>query len=193
MAVPSIKGAAIQAIFEDILALEAGGRISPDELEARLEPEDLEHLRRKVDVARWYPLTTYDRCTRLLCDQQRGDRDAYLQQRGAAAGKRLAESGLYPQLELADRIDRERAEKRLLADVKLMVTVFGSMLSVGKLVASQGERGSLRLEIQGASQLPDVLAPVILGMVNHLAERIDDSPRSYRFERQSADLWVFTR
>jgi hypothetical protein len=193
MAVPSIKGAAIQSLFEDILQLEAKGRISAEELEARLEAEDLACLRAKLDVARWYPLTTYDRCTRLLCDHHGGDRESFLRQRGEAAGKRLTDSGIYPQLELADRIDKERAAQRLLADVKLMVTVFGSMLSVGKLVASQDEAGQLRLEIQGATPLPDVLAPVILGMVNHLATRIDGSQKSYRFERVTADLWVYVR
>ena len=86
MTVPSIKGAAIQSVFEDILRLEESGGLATEVLEARLEAADLELLRMKLDVARWYPLTTYDRCTRLLCDHHAGDRDTYLGQRGHAAG-----------------------------------------------------------------------------------------------------------
>ena len=193
MTVPSIKGAAIQSVFADILQLEESGRIATEQLEARLEAQDLDCLRMKLDVARWYPLTTYDRCTRLLCDHHAGDRDAYLRQRGNAAAKRLTDSGLYPQLELVDRIDEKRAAQRLLSDVKLMVTAFGSMLNVATLRASQGEGSTLRLEVREASKLPDVLGPVILGMIDHLAARIDPKTPGYRFERPSPDLWVYVR
>jgi hypothetical protein len=191
--VPSIKGAAIQSIFEDIRRLVDDGAMRKDELEVRLDPQDIELLREKLDVARWYPLTTYDRCTRLLCDHHGGDREAYLRERGRAAGRRLSASGLYPQLELADRIDAARAAARLLADVRLMVTAFGSMLSAGKLVASQDAEGRVRLEVQGAAALPEVLAHVILGMIDHLAERIGEANTPYRFERASQDVWVYTR
>jgi hypothetical protein len=191
--VPSIKGAAIQSLFQDLLELEAQGELATATLEAELEPDDLALLRAKLEIARWYPLTTYERCTRILCDHHGGDREAFLRERGRAAAKRLSESGLYPQLELADRIDTARRTERLVGDVRLMVTAFGSMLSSGKLVAGSEDAGRLRLEVQDAGHLPDALAHVIHGLVNFLAERIDPDQPGYELERPDPDLWVYLR
>jgi hypothetical protein len=56
MAVPSIKGTAFQSVVEHLRRLLEAGWLSPDDLELRLEAEDLRLLDEKVLPGLWYPL-----------------------------------------------------------------------------------------------------------------------------------------
>jgi len=75
------------------------GRLDRDQLEARLEAEDLAYLEDKILPSSWYPLASYDRFIRILLDLEgRGDPE-YLVERGRRAADRLYRAGLYRQLE----------------------------------------------------------------------------------------------
>jgi hypothetical protein len=88
-------------VLLDVQRLAEEGRVSPEELELRLTPEDLAILAEKPNVAVWYPIETYDRMTRVLLEVEGGGRIDYVRQRGVAASARLFESGLYSQLRKA--------------------------------------------------------------------------------------------
>ena len=95
----AIKGTVFDIVTADILRLIEDGAISREEVEARLEVEDLVLLDSKIMVAGWYPVNTYARMVELLRDVEGGGDDAYLVERGRIGAKRIAATGIYSQLE----------------------------------------------------------------------------------------------
>lgn len=191
MTTPSIKGTAIASVFTDLLRLEEDGMLSTDELETRLEQQDLEYLREKIDLGHWYPLSCYERMVDLLIEKEGDDRAEYLRQRGWAAGERLSNAGLYAQLDLVERMDEQRREERFIQDVRLLASVYGSMFNVSDLSAREDPEDGIVLEVTGAEQLPDFLAEVILGMMNYLRRRIGADDRPYVLQRKSRSHWIY--
>lgn len=189
--VPSMKGSGIQSVFDDLLALERSGRLRPEQMSERLRDDDLRLLRQPVDPARWYPLATYERMMKLLIEVE-GCSD-YLERRGRAVTERLMKAGIYPQLELAERLDAKRLEAHLLRNVRLMASVFGAMLNRAELTAQEDPAHGLVLEIKQAGELPEMLGEVILGMVRSLAERIGFSDPPFRLVRVSSHHWRYLR
>jgi len=100
MAVPSIKGTAFQSAHDDVHALLARRAITQAALKLVLEAKDLRLLEEKVSPASWYPMDSYDRMLRLLCEKEaRGKTEEYLIARGVKAGERIAATGIYQQLD----------------------------------------------------------------------------------------------
>ena len=100
MAVPSIKGMAMQSAVVDVARLLQEKRVTPEELEVRLAPEDLRLLDDKLNPAAWYPIESYRRFVRVLVDKEAHGRvEEYLVQRGWRAAERIKGSGLYGQLD----------------------------------------------------------------------------------------------
>jgi len=94
-----IKGSGFESAVEDVKRLLERGRLDRDQLEVRLEAEDLAYLEDKILPSSWYPLASYDRFIRILLDLEgRGDPE-YLVERGRRAADRLYRAGLYRQLE----------------------------------------------------------------------------------------------
>jgi hypothetical protein len=99
MPVPSIKGTAYNSVHDDLHRMIDDGRVKPDELEARLLPEELEILDSKVLATRWYPIDTYRKLLSLVAEKDaKGRVDEYLVERGWRAAERLKEAGIYRQL-----------------------------------------------------------------------------------------------
>ena len=94
----AVKGTAIESVVADVQRLVAEGRVSRDELEARLAREDLELLEQKVVPALWYPIGSYGRFMELLFEREGRRRHEYLIERGRRAAERIRAGGLYAQL-----------------------------------------------------------------------------------------------
>jgi hypothetical protein len=161
---PSIKGSLFEAVAADVNALVARGRITREELEARLERSDLPYLDEKIGAAFWYPIDTYRR-------------------RGAAAANRLIEGGLYRQMDASVDTWGERVGK-------IMVTLAPLIFNFGKWSCST-EGGELRLEAREAVPLPEVSRVVIEGFVSVMATRAFKSDVQVRSTRPEPDRIVF--
>jgi hypothetical protein len=92
---PSIKGAALQSVTEDVHRLRNEGRITDADLQARLKPDDLRHLDEMTVPGLWYPMSVYAGLLELLRDVEGGGRDEYLIERGMHAAERLMNVGAY--------------------------------------------------------------------------------------------------
>ena len=106
-----VKGTAIASVVEDLNRLLQEGKISREELEARLEADDPEVLEQKIVPALWYPMETYGRFVEILFDREGGRRTEYLVERGRRAAQRIRATGLYSQLS-ADRSSSSCACRR---------------------------------------------------------------------------------
>jgi hypothetical protein len=158
MAEPAIKGTVVVNLVADVLALRASGRVSRDELEARLERADLEILDAKVMPSSWYPIESYRRLTELLMEKEGGGED-YLRERGARSAQRLLDSGLYEQMRRlrpggsVGIADVERS-------VKMLVVMSQTILNFGHgevMRDPQHPEKRVIIEIRGAAAYPEVL------------------------------------
>jgi hypothetical protein len=197
MAVPSIKGTAFQSVVEDLRRLLEAGRLSCDDLELRLEAEDLRLLDEKVLPGLWYPLASYGRLTELLMEVEGGGRIAYVVTRGARAAERLFAAGLYQQLARGDEIGaKKRASNERWSEheANLMTSLAGAIFSVSRWrwVGDPGVPGTSRIEVSEASALPEVSRWAAQGFVEYTTSRLSGVPTRVASERPSPDRIVFT-
>ncbi len=83
MSVPSIKGTAYNSVHDDLHRMLDDGRLSEDELEARLSREERELLESKVLATKWYAIETYRKLLALVAQKDaKGPVDEYLIERG---------------------------------------------------------------------------------------------------------------
>lgn len=186
---PSIKGSAVSALVEDVRALRDGGRLSAEELEARLAPEDLALLESKIQPALWYPITSYRRLSELLLELEgHGDLE-YIADRGARAAERLWESGLYVQFQHGEEQVRDKGALSE-RDSRLLTTLSGAIFNFSRwqfrLVDGGGE-----ITVTEARDLPDVSVHAARGFLAYVVSRLRGFETHVRVERPEPDTVVF--
>jgi hypothetical protein len=197
MAVPSIKGAAFQSVVEDLRRLLEAGRLSREQLELKLEADDLRLLDEKVLPGLWYPLTTYQRLTELLMHAEGQGKIAYVIARGARAAERLFAAGLYHQLVRGDEIGAEKraqSERWSEHEANLMTTLAGAMFNVSRwrYVGDPGVSSTSRIEVSEAEALPEVSRWAAQGFVEYTTSRLSGVSTRVSSERPTPDRIVFT-
>ena len=173
---PSIKGSGVSSLIEDLSKMREEGRAPAALLEQRLTPSDRALLDRPVNLAAWYDIHSYRRLAELLCEVE-GRREDLLRERGAAAAKRLAEAGLYQQMELVGRsrdedLDGDAAFEAYGRSLRLITTLSGSLLNFGRFAVEVDPDHPHRycIEIHEADDFPEVLAHTTEGFINAMAE-----------------------
>jgi hypothetical protein len=197
VAVPSIKGTAIQGVVEDLQRLVAAGRIRRDRLEARLDAEDLRILDDKLLPGMWYPLSSYRRLTEILIEIDGGGRPDYVVRRGARAAERLFAAGLYLQLERGEEIGaakRERGEGWTEREGNLVASLAGAIFNVSRwrFRVDADDPTIHRIEASGAEELPEVSRLAAQGFIEYTATRLSGAPVRVTSERIGRDQIVLT-
>jgi len=197
MAAPSIKGTAFQSVVEDLRRLIEAGRLVPEELELRLEAEDLRILDDKVLPGLWYPLASYQRLTELLMRTEGGGRSDYVVARGARAAERLFAAGLYQQLERGEEIGamkRANRESWGVHEGSLMASLAGAIFNVSRwrFVVDARDPAVHRIEVSEARALPEVSRWAAQGFIEYTASRLTGAPVRVTSERPAPDRIVFT-
>jgi hypothetical protein len=163
--VGGVKGTAIESVIADVNRLVESSRISRDQLEARLEAEDLELLEQKLLPSVWYSLGAYGRMTQLLYEAEGRGKHEYLYDRGRRAAERMRGAGFYAQLTAA----RERWGDSLGA---MMVTlgpaIYRDTEWSYRLLAS-GPGLHFEIEISVPEGFPDVCRHTTQGFIEHAA------------------------
>lgn len=188
--VPSIKGSIFLRGVEDLRKLLSKGQLSQAELESRLEPGDLVHLREPVHVSSWYAVATYGRILEVLREVEGQGSDEYLRRRGAGSAEALLEAGMYQQLEYLSRTqvaEASGAEERFRAfgrDLKLLVSLHATLLNFGVQTAKPDPEHAdrYRLEISQADPYPEPLIWTTDGFINRMAT-----------QHRSRNLWTWSR
>lgn len=177
MANPSIKGASIEGLIQDLAKLRDSGRLSPALLEERLPPEDRELLDQPVNLAGWYDIDSYRRMAELICEVE-GRTEELLRERGAAAARRLFDAGLYQQMESVTRmhefrrLDGDQGFKAYGRHLKLIATLSGSILNFAtfEVLIDPDHPDRYCIEVRDCESVPDVLAYTTEGFINAMAE-----------------------
>jgi hypothetical protein len=167
---PSIKGTAFVSAVTDLQEMMESGRLSREQLELRLRPEDVEILDSKILPGDWYPIDSYGRVIDLLGEVDGGG-EAYHIRRGRRAAERLLKSGIYRQL---DRAVEQRAEKDRASLIGIMLTVGRTLYNFGswEILREQSSDRVLRFELRQMAALPENARITIQGFVDWAAEHI---------------------
>lgn len=184
---PSIKGTAFQSAPEDLLRLLDEGRISRDALEARLSAEDLAILDAKVHASSWYPIASYARLVELLAEIEAPvDREHYWAERGARAAARLADAGIYQQMQ----VSAEKLGKRV---GHFAITLSQLMYNFGSwhYALEPSEEDRFSVEVRDAAAFPEVSRFATQGFIEWVATRIAGRPFRVESERRRPGLVVF--
>jgi hypothetical protein len=157
---PSIKGSVLERLVEDVNQLREQGRISSEDLEARLDPEDLELLDQKLMSAKWYPIDCYRRLTEVLLDIEGFGSKDFLHRRGQAVADRLIESGIYQQMERLKSRDTEAGSiGEFTRRAKLTASIYGAVFNFTswKVMPDPEHAERVQIEVTEAADYPEVL------------------------------------
>jgi len=201
MADPLSRGTLLISIVADVLRLEKEGRISRDDLEAELGPDAFKVIETgAVSPLSYYPSVVYRDLARVLMRLEgRGPKDMeYLRRRGARAGERLFESGLYQQLDYLQRqietrrgqpVDRAGFEQAL----RLIVSMPAAFMKGGKWSVEQDPDHPDRVQIVltgGVEDMPEENAQAICGIFTGISYR-GGSRFGWLYERPEPNRIVY--
>jgi hypothetical protein len=162
---PSVKGTIFRTVVDELNGYLSDGVIQRDELAARCKPDDLDYLDREIAIASWYPIETYGRYLRFLCDRFGGGRREYLMEGGRQSAQRVVEMGVYGQLD-------DRTERWASRVGRVLVTLGGSFYNFGTWLWESFENDEgFRIEVQDVTAMPEEAAVRAHGFVEHLTSR----------------------
>ncbi len=179
MTIPSIKGTAFLSAHTDVLALVERGALSHNALELALEAPDLRLLEEKILPSAWYPMASYDRLLRLLCDHEANGRiEAYLIARGDKAGDRIAASGIYQQLGTT-------TEALGIRTGRVVITIAGLIYNFTKwnFEREGATLGNFSIRVEEATVFPESARLTTQGFIQNAASRIVGRPMRAESER----------
>jgi hypothetical protein len=183
----AVKGTAVASVVEDVNRLVAEGRISREELEARLDAEDLELLEQKLLPSSWYSLGTQGRLTQILFEVEGKGSLEYLVERGRRAAERLRAAGLYAQLAMEPERWGERVGQMMMP---LGPTIYRD---TKWRIRQEGTGATVRFEIEVdvPAQFPDVCRHQTQGFIEHAATHAAGKPVVVTSERIAPTRMVF--
>jgi hypothetical protein len=190
MSVPSIKGTAYNSVHDDLHRMIDDGRISEDELGARLSREELELFESKVLATKWYPIDTYRKLLALVAEKEAKCRiEEYLVERGWRAAERLKEAGIYRQLGADDG-----AGKSWGARVANLVTkISGLLYNFTRWSVDEPENETvLHVNVDEAKDFADECRYTAQGFVAFAATLMAGAPVKISSTRPTPDRIVYT-
>jgi hypothetical protein len=166
-AVPSIKATGFQSAADDLQKAIAEGRITPAEVEAQLERDDLQYLGKQLAASSWVPVATYARVLGLLIALEGGrDVHAYLFARGMRAAERLHKMGLYGQFEASYETWGHKVGT-------ISATMGAVLYNFSRWTfQSEPETGSFRTIIDEAIDYPEPLLAIGEGFIEYLVRHL---------------------
>jgi len=190
---PSVKGSLVLGAVVTVRRHRTQGRISADQLAARLGGPALELVDQKIDIGRWYPVKVF---TELLdVDWDVGSRrdPEYMRRQGEQAADRLFGSGIYQQLNYAERADRVGSARDLKRQATLITTITGSLYNFLRFEVrlSEGRGDALEIVFSNAAVFSEALRHSTEGFMNQINQRQGSSLR-WSSRRDPADVVVFT-
>ena len=184
---PSIKATAFQPAADDLNRLIESGKVSREEVEARLRSEDLRYLDKQLAATTWVPIDGYRRVVEILIEVEAGGSspEVYLHNRGVRAAQRLHKAGLYRQFEASSETWGNRVGK-------IAVTMAAVLYNFTKWSFEIGtERGVFTINVDEASEFPDVARYTAQGYIEYTSRTVSGGNERVTSERPSPARVVF--
>jgi hypothetical protein len=186
MDVPSVKGVLLRGAVERIQSYLASGRLSREQLEFRLGPEDAALLEKDAIVnGLWYPATRYERLLDLIREQE-GRRDAALVAFGREAAESLLSAPAFTGIfeATARRKGHETGGPLLMKLTELMLN-----FSRWKYVGVSADE--FRVEVSQAVDFHEHARHAAQGMIEFFASRLFETRLCMTSQRPSRDRILF--
>jgi hypothetical protein len=190
MTVPSIKGTAWATVAEDLHRMLEDGRLSRDELEARMSAEELKLFEAKPLATRWYPVSAYRVLLALIAEKEaKGKVEEYLTERGWRAAERLKEAGVYRQLDSDNGSDRSWSQRvaGLISAISKLMYNFGSWT-----LEPPTDDSTFRVTLGDAKAFADECRYTAAGFLGFAATMIAGAPVKVTSQRPAPDRVVYT-
>jgi hypothetical protein len=171
---PSIKGTGFGSAVADVQTALEQGQLTNDQLEAALEAEDLRLLEAKVLPGDWYSIATYGRILDLLCCAVGEGSSRYHVMRGRRAAERLTSSGIYRQLDTAQRLNDGTQTDWQEGAARVMLTMTGALFNFmqWKYARDPERTGAFSITVTGADAFPEAGRLTIQGVIEYATEAI---------------------
>jgi hypothetical protein len=185
MPVPSVKGTIFGAIVDELNGYLSDGVIERKEIATCCKPDDLDYLDHEILIASWYPIATYGRYLRFLCDRFGRGRSEYLVEGGRKSAQRVIDMGVYGQLDgrtehWGDRVGR------------VLVTLGGSFYNFGTWSwEGFGDDEGFRIDVDGVAVMPEEAAQRAYGFVQHLTSRAAGREVHLEYSRPLPSRMIF--
>jgi hypothetical protein len=192
MATPCAKGSIVVGAVASLRHLRSSGRVTADQMAARLSGDALALLEEKIDIGRWYPMNVFAELVDFEWDVVAGRDPEYARQSGAKGAKRLFEGGRYQQLDFAQRTGRADSRNALVRQSKLITTVTAMLynfleVSVG---IDPARPDDLSIVYANAAEFTEPLRYTTEGFMNAI-NQAQGSTRRWTSERTARDRIVF--
>ena len=185
------KGAIVVGAVASLRRLRRGGRITNDQLAARLSAGALALLEQKIEVARWYPIALFGElvdCEWDLVAQRDPD---HARRAGAHSAEVQTQSGRYQQLDFAKRarVDSIGAILLMAKLVASLTATFYNFLDTNVGIDPE-DPGRLQIVFANADEFPEALRYATEGFMSRINE-LQGSTLPWRSERAAASRIVF--
>jgi len=189
----SVKGSLMLGVVLTLRRHRNQGRITQEQLTARLSKGALQILEEKIDFGRWYPIQIFCELLDLSWELGGGGDPNYMREEGERAAERLFQTGIYQQLSYADRAERVRARDHLIRQAKLITTITGSLYNFlefrVRLESDPGDQ--LEIHYGNATAFSEALRFTTEGFMNQINKHQKSFAR-WSSKRVRPDLVVFT-
>jgi hypothetical protein len=187
---PSAKGSVVVGVVASPRSQRKSGRVSDEQLGARLSAAALGMLEEKIEVGRWYPMPVFGELVDFEWELASRDPE-YARKSGERFADRMIATGPYQQLDNAQRVDRAPNRDALLRQAKLISTVTSALYSFLKTsVRLAADSDHLEIVYANAALFLEPLRLSTEGFMNRINER-QKSPHGWTSERTRADEIVF--
>jgi len=184
--VPAVKGALFAAAIEELETLLEEGRVCRDELEVRLEAQDLEHIGSKPEPDAWYPISSYARLREIADDKRARRRREDLVEQGRRAFDVLSGRGEYQ--EIASRIEDWGGRFGFFG-----ITIWSSFYNFMRWEFEEtGRPGIFEVIVSEARELPESERYRIQGFIEAHTRFATGGPASVSSERTTSAQIVFS-
>lgn len=189
---PSAKGSIVMGVVASLRSLRKQGRVSDEQLAARLSPAALALFEQKVELGRWYPMAAFAELVNFEWDLAARRNPEYARASGAKSALRLFEGGRYQQLDFAERTGKAETRDNLVRQAKLITTITAALYSfLGVEVGIDPTRPDvLQIVYSNAALFSEALRYSTEGFMNGINER-QGSSRRWTSERTAPDRIVF--
>jgi len=185
---PSVKGAIFQMAIEALKQAVESGRISQEEVELKLEAEDLPFLDEKILVGRWYPVSSFDRMVQLTSGPASSENASYLIKRGRKAADQVLGNQIYGHFSETIKQRGDQSGASVLTLAQLMMNFSRWEL----LPYRNGDPSHFVIKVTEAGPMPDVLRYTAQGFIERVAEMMVGGPMQVLSERPTLNQLTFT-
>jgi hypothetical protein len=188
----SVKGIFLAGAVAEVRKAIRADRVPREQVEVRLDSQDIPFLDEKVDATLWYPVATLGRFLDVLADLQGGDPRDALVEIGRRAADMAAQTGRYQQLARDRKIGESPSE--VLRYGRLVTTVITAFYDFSRMSFGPhpSEAKAFQIDWYDVADLPEANRHCAVGFIARVAHQVSPSRFRVESERPTPDHIVLT-